>query len=205
MKRRDFLKAELLLAATVGSGVLTAGSAQAQTSDKPPRPRVKTLLIASHPYPERSVMIKGLHQAAESVEGVTLRNLETIYGFDTRAIDGQNEHEITRQHERIVFLFPTHWFNITPMMKAYLNDVWGSVGPGLWQGKEMLVVTTAGGGASTYGRSGRIGTDLADVFMPMKASALHCGMTYLPPLTFQGVTASELPQYQQRMIDRLRT
>lgn len=205
MNRRDFLKAELLLAATVGSGLITAGTAEAQTTEKQHKTRIKTLLIASHPYPERSVMIKGLQQAAETVDGVTVRNLETIYGFDTRAIDGEKEREITRAHDRIVFLFPTHWFNITPMMKAYLNDVWGSVGPGLWQGKEMLVVTTAGGGASTYGQLGRIGIDLADVFTPMKASALHCGMTYLPPLAFQAVTASELPRYQQRLIERLQT
>lgn len=127
-------------------------------------------------------MTRGMQQAAESVEGVTVRNLETIYGFDTRAIDAQKERELTKQHDRIVFIFPTHWFNITPMMKAYMNDVWGSVGPGLWQGKEMLLVTTAAGGASTYGESGRIGVKLEDVFLPMKASALHAGMTYLTPL-----------------------
>lgn len=90
---------------------------------------IKTLVIVSHPYPERSVMTKGMQQAAESVEGVTVRNLETIYGFDTRAIDAQKERELTREQDRIVFMFPTHWFNITPMMKAYMNDVWGSVGP----------------------------------------------------------------------------
>lgn len=201
MNRRDFLKAELALAAATGGGLLAASTAQA--ADKPYRTEIGTLLIASHPYPERSVMIRGLQEAAESVDGVNVRNLETIYGFDTRAIDGQNERDITRQHDRIVFLFPTHWFNITPMMKAYLNDVWGSVGPGLWQGKEMLVVTTAAGGASTYDASGRIGVDLADVFTPMRASALHCGMTWLPPLAFQSVTASELPQYRQRLIERL--
>ncbi|WP_273794658.1 NAD(P)H-dependent oxidoreductase [Brucella intermedia] len=205
MNRRDFLKAELALAATVGSGLLTSSTVRAQTTEKPRRTAIKTLLIASHPYPERSVMIRALQQAAESVDDVTVRNLETIYGFDTRAIDGDNEREITRQHDRIVFLFPTHWFNITPMMKAYLNEVWGSVGPGLWQGKEMLVVTTAGGGASTYGQSGRIGIDLTDVFWPMKVSALHCGMTYLPPLAFQAVTPSELAEYQQRLVERLQS
>lgn len=164
---------------------------------------IKTLVIVSHPYPERSVMTKGMQQAAESVEGVTVRNLETIYGFDTRAIDAQKERELTRQHERIVFMFPTHWFNITPMMKAYMNDVWGSVGPGLWQGKEMLLVTTAAGGTSTYGESGRIGVKLEDVFLPMKASALHAGMTYLTPLAFQSVSRSKLPEYQQALIERL--
>ncbi|EFO44495.1 flavodoxin family protein [Vibrio parahaemolyticus] len=165
---------------------------------------VKTLVIVSHPYPERSVMTRGMQQAAESVEGVTVRNLETIYGFDTRAIDAQKERELTKQHDRIVFIFPTHWFNITPMMKAYMNDVWGSVGPGLWQGKEMLLVTTAAGGASTYGESGRIGVKLEDVFLPMKASALHAGMTYLTPLAFQSVSRSKLPDYQQVLIERLK-
>lgn len=166
---------------------------------------IKTLVIVSHPYPERSVMIKGLQSAAESVEGVTVRNLESLYGFDTRKINSEEEQRITRVHQRIVFLFPTHWFNITPMMKAYLNETWGSVSPGLWQGKEMLIVTTAAGGDSTYGKSGsRIGMSLADVFAPMKASAFHAGMTYLPPLTFQNVRSSKLPEYQQNLIERLK-
>ncbi|GKO57128.1 MULTISPECIES: NAD(P)H-dependent oxidoreductase [Klebsiella] len=164
---------------------------------------IRTLVIVSHPYPERSVMIKGLQQAAESVDGVTVRNLETLYGFDTRKINGDEERRITRQNDRIVFIFPTHWFNITPMMKAYMNDTWGSVGPDLWKGKEMLIVTTAAGDDSTYGKNGRIGTELADVFTPMKASALHAGMTWLPPLVFQGVRTSQLPEYQRQLIERL--
>lgn len=179
-------------------------STTALAVDKPHHTDVKTLVIVSHPYPERSVMTKGLQQAAESVDGVTVRNLETIYGFDTRAIDGANERAITREHQRIVFMFPTHWFNITPMMKAYLNDTWGNVGPGLWRGKEMMIVTTAAGGASTYGKNGRIGVDLDDVFTPMQASALHAGMTYLPPLTFQSISSSQLTNYQQALIERLK-
>ena len=164
---------------------------------------IRTLVIVSHPYPERSVMIKGLQQAAESVDGVTVRNLETLYGFDTRKINGDEERRITRQNDRIVFIFPTHWFNITPMMKAYMNDTWGSVGPDLWKGKEMLIVTTAAGDDSTYGKNGRTGTELADVFTPMKASALHAGMAWLPPLVFQGVRTSQLPEYQRQLIERL--
>ena len=142
--------------------------------------------------------------SAERVAGVTVRNLETIYGFDTRAIKADDERRMTQEHERIVFIFPTHWFNITPMMKAWLNDTWGSVGPDLWQGKEMLVVSTAAGGSSTYGASGRIGITLADVFWPMKATALHCGMTYLPPLVFESANSGRLPDYQRQLIQRLK-
>lgn len=195
--RRTFVKGAL----AVGAASLLA-SGYARSNEKT---NIKTLAIVSHPYPERSVMTKGLQATAESVEGVTVRNLETIYGFDTRAINGDEERRITREYDRLVFMFPTHWFNITPMMKAYLNDTWGSVGPGLWQGKEMLIVTTAAGGDSTYGRNGRIGVSLADVFMPMKATALHAGMTYLPPLAFQNISSSRLPDYQRQLIERLKS
>lgn len=34
-----------------------------------------------------------------------------------------------REHSRVVFIFPTHWYNITPMMKAWLNETWGVSGP----------------------------------------------------------------------------
>ncbi|MCA6954140.1 NAD(P)H-dependent oxidoreductase [Pectobacterium polaris] len=199
-------KMKLILSGFISFQILLIGLFSVNSSiaaDNVHRSAMKTLVIVSHPYPERSVMIKGLQQAAESVEGVTVRNLETIYGYDTRGIDSNKEKLLTRQNERIVFLFPTHWFNITPMMKAYLNDVWGSVGPGLWQGKEMLIVTTAAGDESTYGRSGRIGMSLSEVFAPMKASALHAGMVYLPPLTFQSVSSSRLPEYQKEFIQRL--
>lgn len=165
--------------------------------------RVKTLVIASHPYPQSSTFIKALEGVARSVKGVEVRNLEQIYGYDTRAIDGAKEREIMRKYERIVFLFPTHWFNITPMMKAYLNETWGSVGPGLWQGKEMLVVSTAAGGRETYGKNGRVGVELSEVFLPMKASALHCGMTYLPPLVFEGVSHARIEEYKKAFKQRL--
>lgn len=206
--RRKLLKAGAGIGVTTALSPLisiaNANESNMSSSNPVSGRRTRTLVIVSHPYPEQSVMTKGLQDAAESIEGITVRNLETIYGFDTRAIDGQEERRITREHDRIVFLFPTHWFNITPMMKAYLNDTWGSVGPRLWQGKEMLVVSTAAGGSSTYGASGRIGIKLEDVFTPMKASALHVGMTYLPPLTFQSVSRSQLPDYQRQLINRLK-
>ena len=163
-----------------------------------------TLVIVSHPYPEQSVMTNGLEEAARSVPGVTVRNLEALYGFDSRNINADEERRLMREHARVVFIFPTHWFNITPMMKAWLNDTWGSVGPGVWQGKEMLIVTTAAGGDATYGETGRTGVSLADVFTPMKASALHAGMTWLPPLVFQRASRDQLPEYQRQLVERLK-
>lgn len=165
--------------------------------------RVKTLLIVSHPYYESSTFIKALERVGKSVKNVEVRNLDLIYA-DTKDIDGTRERAIFKEYERIVFLFPTHWFNVTPMIKAYLNEAWGSVGYGLWQGKQMLIVSTAAGGRSTYGKNGHIGMELKDVFTPMKATALHCGMQYLEPLVFEGVRSDKIPSYQKAFIERLK-
>ena len=81
--------------------------------------------------------------------------------------------------------------------------MWGSVGPGLWQGKELLIVTTAGGGDSTYGKGSRTGLTMDEILAPMRASAAHTGMIYLKPLYFLGASAGRLPDYQKQLIDRL--
>ncbi len=42
---------------------------------------IRTLVIVSHPYPEQSVMIKGLQQAAESVDGVMAEQVPSLPMF----------------------------------------------------------------------------------------------------------------------------
>ena len=110
---------------------------------------MKTLLIVSHPYPEQSQVIQALQQTAASLPNVTVRNLETLYGHDTTAFDVAAEQQAHEGVERVVYLFPIHWFNLTPMLKAYLNQVWsygwafGPEGHAL-RGKQMQVVVSAG-------------------------------------------------------------
>ncbi len=142
------------------------------------RTDIKTLVIVSRPYTERSVLTKGQQEAAESLEGVRVRNLETLYGYDTRRINGDAERKMMRDHRRVVFIFPTHW------MKAWLNETWGEVSDPVC-GRErrcMLSVRLRGAGVS-----------LADVLLPMKASAMHADMTWLHPLVFEGASSDRLP------------
>jgi len=150
---------------------------------------MKTLVIVSHPYATRSTAIKALQQAAESTEGVVVRNLETLYGNDVGAFDVVAEQQAQEQADRVVYLFPIHWFNLTPMLKAYLNEVWtygwafGPEGKAL-RGKEMQVVTTAGASAHTYSAEGLVRSTMDEVLTPMKASAYYVGMKYKQPLAF---------------------
>ncbi|WP_051229041.1 NAD(P)H-dependent oxidoreductase [Pleomorphomonas oryzae] len=150
---------------------------------------MKTLVIVSHPYFARSAAIKALQQTAESLPDVTVRNLEALYGDDTAAFDIAAEQAVVEAADRIVFLFPIHWFNLTPMLKAYLNEVWtygwafGPNGTAL-KGRTLQAIVTAGASEHTYSAEGLIESSIDEVLTPLKASALYVGMVYLPPLAF---------------------
>lgn len=172
---------------------------------------MKTLLIVSHPYPEQSQTIKALQETAESLPGVTVRNLEALYGSDTEAFDIAAEQLAHEGADRVVYLFPIHWFNLTPMLKAYLNQVWtygwafGPEGTAL-KGKEMLVVASAGATPHTYSEAGLVRSSIEEVLTPMKASAYYVGMNYSSPLAFFGARGADhkrLAEFQSAFKERL--
>lgn len=168
---------------------------------------MKTLLIVSHPYPKQSRAIAALQETAASLPGITVRNLESLYGSSSGQFDIAAEQQAHEQAERIIYLFPIHWFNLTPMLKAYLNEVWcygWAFGPGgtALQGKQMQVVVTAGASAFTYSAEGLIRSTMDDVLTPMKASALYVGMEYCTPLAFHGAIDADkgvIAQYQAQL------
>jgi len=150
---------------------------------------MKTLVIVSHPYPEQSKVIMALQKIAENTADVRVRNLESLYRSDLNAFDVAAEQKAHEGVDRVVYLFPIHWFNLTPMLKAYLNTVWSygwAFGPdgSALKGKQMQVVVSAGASAQTYSAEGLVQSTIGEVLTPMKASALYVGMTYQPPLAF---------------------
>ena len=149
---------------------------------------MKTLVIISHPYPEQSRIISALQQVAENQPNVSVRNLETLYGSTADSFDIAAEQKAQEAADRVVYLFPIHWFNLTPMLKAYLNQVWSygwAFGPGkALKDKEMQLVVSAGASEFTYSHEGLIQSTMAEVLTPMKACAHYVGMKYLAPLAF---------------------
>ena len=189
---------------------LIAGSgmyAQSKTKNNDVGTRnATTLVIASHPYPERSVVNKALQQTVANMEGIIYRNLETLYGNDISAINVEAERKAYEGVDRVVYMYPIHWFNLTPMLKAYFNEVWFQWAPNALKGKKMLVVVTAGAGDSAYSHKGKIGLTIGEVLAPMKACANYVGMTFLEHLTFLGVTGADesiIRSYQNQLTQRL--
>lgn len=169
-------------------------------------PNTKTLVIASHPYPDQSVVNRALQQTAQAIEGVQYRNLETLYGNDITTIDVVAERKAYDDMDRVVFMFPLHRFNLTPMLKAYLNEVWLHWGHYELRGKKMLVVITTGLEARQYSHEGHIGLTINEILAPMRACANYMNMIYLEPLAFLGVTGADfytIRSYQLQFKQRL--
>ncbi|WP_316675901.1 NAD(P)H-dependent oxidoreductase [uncultured Tolumonas sp.] len=172
---------------------------------------MKTLVIVLHPYPDRSNAIKSLENIVQGLPGVTVRNLESLYGDDISQFDVAAEQAAYEGVERVIFMFPIHWFNLTPMLKAYLNAVWsygwafGPEGTAL-KNKEMLVITTAGATQFTYSKDGLINSTIDEVLTPMKSSALYVGMTYAEPIAFYEAMApsvEKLNKFKRVIHERL--
>jgi len=206
--RRNILKAGIAAGVSALTSIQVRGvSAQSGIIEANSGARAATMIIASHPYPERSVVNKALWHTVENTEGLIFRNLESLYGDNIRGIDVEAERQIYERMDRVVFMFPIHWFNLTPMLKAYFNEVWTQWAPQALKGKEMLVVTTAGANEKAYAHDGRIGLTIDEVLAPMKASANYAGMTYLAPLAFLGVSETDekiIRTYQDQLNKRLR-
>lgn len=196
-------------AAATGQATLLAGLLFDQSIEK--RITMKTLVVVSHPTPEQSVAIKALQQVAEGMDSVSVRHLDQLYSSDIGHFDIAAEQQAHEAADRIIYLYPTHWFNTTPMLKAYLNQVWtygwafGPNGTAL-QGKELQIVTTAGATEFTYSQEGLIRSTMDEVLSPMKASALYVGMKYNAPLAFysaMGLNGEQLELIKRGFAERL--
>jgi glutathione-regulated potassium-efflux system ancillary protein KefF len=203
--RRSLIKGAaigLAAASLPASGVFAQSGTAGASGGK-----AATLVIASHPYPDRSIVNKALWSTVQSVPGVVFRRLEALYGDNTRGIDVETEKKFCEGMDRVVFMFPLHWFNLTPMLKAYMNEIWTQWAPHALKGKKLMVVTTVGADASAYTHKGRIGLTIQEVLAPMRACANYAGMTYMEPLAFLGVSGVDeqaIRSYQAQLAQRLR-
>lgn len=202
LSRRSVVRVGSGMALGAAMSPLTGSAGQAQNLSG----RARTLILASHPYPERSVVNKALWQVAQSAKDTFFRNLETVYGDNMRRFDLAAERRLYATMERLVLIFPIHWFNLIPMLKAYLNEIWGAAPPSELRGKELLVVTTTGGDERAYSPDGRLGFAIEEVLTPLRASARYCGMSFSKPVAFFGVLgagADALRGYQDALAAKL--
>ena len=164
---------------------------------------MKTLILLVHPNYEASVANKALLGAFNTGE-VTLHNVcEAAKGGK---IDVAAEQKLLEAHDRIIFQYPTYWFNVPAFLKQYLDEVfaygWAYGGGEALKGKEFGIVTTVGQPVSNYSKE-VLGFTIEEIVLPMKASISYVkgkfiGLVYLGrDKTFQAFIPEELKKAKE--------
>lgn len=174
---------------------------------------MKTVVIMSHPYYKNSRINKALFEAARSVDEVEARHLEELYGHDTSRIDVKAEQKILESADKIVFQFPMFWLNVPAMLKAYIDEVftygwaYGSSGDKL-RNKDFYVAVSLGSSESEYSKEGKIKFSVDEILIPLKITALYCGMNFKDIFVSGGVfrmNDEDIAKCSQRYIELLKS
>ena len=149
------------------------------------------LILYAHPAPQRSPLSRRLAEAARATPGVTLQDLYELYpDFD---IDAEHERSLLQAAHLVVFLHPIRWYGMPSMLKEWMEAV---LRPG-WaygkteseralRGKGCWLVTSTGSGPEAWGPDGIHGHPFDAFLLPIRQTALLCGMDWLAPLVMHG-------------------
>ncbi len=141
---------------------------------------MKTLIVFSHTFFEGSRVNKALIEAAKTVNNVTIRNLEELYGHDSSKIDVKLEQKFLEEADRVIFQCPVYWFSIPAMLKSYIDRVfehgwaYGTNGRAL-VGKKLQLMLSTGAKQEAY-QDPTIG----ELFLPLTSVGLFTGMDNEP-------------------------
>lgn len=145
----------------------------------------KILVLLAHPRLDRSQVHARLLPIARNHPAVSLVDL---YGeYPDAMIDVPKEQERLRQHDVILFQHPVYWYSTPAILKDWQDLVlehgfaYGMKGTAL-HGKAFGQVASAGAPNEDYRKQGSNRAEIRDMFLPMRAMARLCGMTYLEPL-----------------------
>jgi glutathione-regulated potassium-efflux system ancillary protein KefG len=147
----------------------------------------------------------GLTQKVEGTQGIFVSNLYEKYP-DNR-INIAEEQSLLIQSDLIILQFPFYWFNTTPLLKQWLDEVFlygFAYGPGdKIKGKDLMLTVTTGGDKARYANDARL--SLPELFKPFEYTALYCEMNYQEPFVVSGFELSDeaLSAQAQDYADRL--
>jgi glutathione-regulated potassium-efflux system ancillary protein KefF len=111
----------------------------------------------------------------------------------------------------LVWLHPIHWYGMPPLMKLWLDEVFGfgwAYGPGgqALQGLDLWLAASTGGPEDSYRPDG-YNRYFFDAFLPpYEQTAALAGMRFLPPLLLHGAhraSADEITAHAALFAQRL--
>lgn len=151
---------------------------------------MKTLVLLFHPDLGRSKANAALAEAARSVSGVEVVDMQALYPDGRLDIftDGAVEAQRLLSADRIVLQFPVQWYAVPPLLKAWLDAVftrmyyvaYADEGRKL-EGTPLLIAATAGNTPEAYTPAGQNLIPLAELMNPLRATAYRCKLPWAEP------------------------
>lgn len=148
-----------------------------------------TLVVVAHPDLSNSRINAAWRNTIESLPGVTVIDL---YGrYPDGKIDVAAEQRLIEANDRIVLQFPMQWYNCTPLLKQWIDDVfapgWAYGGGRAVAGKALCIAVSTYSKASDYEKGGRYGRTLEELTSPFEVLAFRVEMLYQPGFFLSGL------------------
>ncbi len=153
------------------------------------------LVIAAHPQIEHSRATRALLRALER-ERPEVGVHELYARYPDYFIDVAAEQQALAAARLVVWLHPTYWYSMPPLMKLWIDEVlafgW-AYGPGgvALRGKGLWLVTSTGAALDAYSAEGRHGHPFEHFLLPWRQTAMLTGMQALEPLVMYGAHRSD--------------
>lgn len=167
----------------------------------------KILILFAHPYPRQSRINRALIEQAKALRHVTVHDLYALYpDFNIRV---RAEQELLLRHDVVVFQHPMHWYHAPALTQEWLDVVlehgfaYGVDDTSRLDGMDMMVATSTGGPASSYGREGFNRFTIDEFLRSFEQTAALCRMNYRPPFLIHDAAILQ-PEEIAQHADRFR-
>lgn len=145
------------------------------------------LVLVAHPRMEHSRVNRRLMRAAQALPATQVRVRDLYRLYPDYLIDVDVERAALAAARLVVWQFPFQWYGLPPLMKLWLDEVFGfgwAYGPGgtALRGKDLWLAVSTGGGQEAYHPSGHNRHFIDAFWPPMEQTAALAGMRFLPPL-----------------------
>ncbi len=149
---------------------------------------MKTIIILAHPNIAQSYVNKSWIEALKKTNPeIEVHDLYKKY--PNWQIDVPAEQALLIEYDRIIFQYPFQWYNMPPLLKKWIDDVflqgwaYGQGGENLI-GKEIGVIISTAGISDVYAESGFGTTE--QLLKPMASTAKFVGAKYIGHHAFLG-------------------
>lgn len=158
----------------------------------------KLVLIAHEALHTKSQMSKAIVELMKENGHFDFIEVYKEYTDHNWNLDVEKHQKKLLEYDEIIILSPVQWYNTTPIMRRYLNDVLttgyafnysekGEPLPAKLKGKKIRMFTTSFGDEHSYTKNGLNMFSIKELFSWLHSTANYIGMHYLGHENIYGV------------------